>query len=340
MKMIKYVCGILLVSVFWLPVSAQTDLLDEAAQQSAAGDYRAALEIYDEYLLENPEDAEVYGFRALAHIALADLDAALTDIGTGIRYAEDEPELAARLLVLRAEFHVRAEDIPAALVDYDAALEYNPAYPLAYFNRALVHESVADYDAALADYTALIEIAGRAVRVTPYLRRAQIHLLLEDTEAALADYTTVIELEPDNAEVYILRGHLHAALEDWPDAAADYAEWLTQIESERQSHLDLTGNTTRRLSMDFGQIHELPFRAVVGQRLTVAATSRSVDSMVVVLDPDGTPIFADDDGGDGLNAQITNLALPATGEYTLIVGHARGGWDGTITLRFGLTEIL
>ena len=42
--------------------------------------------------------------------------------------------------------------------------------------------------------------------------------------------------------------------------------------------------------------------------------------------------MANDDGGRGLDSFILDFTLPDNGTYVLLVGHARGGWTGTIEL--------
>jgi hypothetical protein len=48
------------------------------------------------------------------------------------------------------------------------------------------------------------------------------------------------------------------------------------------------------------------------------------------LDPDGTPIRADDDSGGGVIALILDQPLEQTGTYTLVVTHSLGGSAGDV----------
>ena len=320
------------------PLAAQDDTpLDTAQALAAAGDFRQALEIYDDYLEENPDDAPVYAFRAQVHAALNNMEAAFADIKTALDTVTDEMT-AGQILVLRAELHVRERDVDAAFDDLDEAISRSPDYALAYYNRGILHDGLGQTERALADYTQAVELAPDVVN--PYLRRARIYTLQDDLQAAIADYDSVIALEPEEAQPYLLRAHLYFQEEDTLAAAGDYAQWLLLIETRRETHTQTAQQRSRRLPMRFGQVHEVPFTGIAGQRLTVTAISRSVDPLIVVYDPDGVPLVADDDSGGGLNAAITGFSLPQTGEYTLITGHARGGWDGIVLLSLSLTELI
>ena len=334
--MLKLLLTLLTGALFIVPTLAQDDPLAPGRELAGEGAFEEAIAFYDLYLDENPNNAEAYGLRGLAFAALGDDVTALDDLNAALEVADEE--LTPRLLVLRAEIHVRLRAIDSALADYDAAIDLDPTYALAYYNRGIIFDALADLDQALADYTAALELLPEQAAI--FLRRARIHTLQENTQAALDDYTVAIDLQPDESQPYILRGHIHTESGDIQAAAADYAQWLYHTEAQRERHAPILQTRDRRLLMRFGTLHEFSFAGLAGQRLRVTATSNSVDSMLVVLGPDGDAIIADDDSGQGLNAAITAFVLPETGEYTLLVGHARGGWDGVVWLSFALSEII
>lgn len=326
----------LVFTVLAVPLDAQEDPLATALEHIREDEYAQAIAIYDDYLEDHPEDAQVYTFRALVYAELDDYDSAFEGMETALEIAQGT--LASQILTLRAELHVRAGDTDSAFADYDAAVEIDPAYTLAYYNRGILFDSMGDYDNALADYSTVIELMPEAINT--YLSRARIHSLQENPQAALEDYDTVIEMNPDLPEPYIMRGHAHTQAENTQAAAADYAEWLLHIETQRRTHAATSADLNRRLVMRYGQIHEVPFEGLAGQQLTAAATSRTVDALLVVLGPDGTALVADDDSGENLDAAINRFELPRTGRYTLLVGHARGGWDGLIALSMRFDQLL
>lgn len=76
------------------------------------------------------------------------------------------------------------------------------------------------------------------------------------------------------------------------------------------------------------------FEAVQGDAINVTVTSGgSVDTRIVIIDPFGTEIASDDDGGQGFDPEIRNLILQQTGTYSLLVSPYIAGDDGTFTVR-------
>ncbi|MCZ7540160.1 MAG: pre-peptidase C-terminal domain-containing protein [Anaerolineae bacterium] len=83
-----------------------------------------------------------------------------------------------------------------------------------------------------------------------------------------------------------------------------------------------------------GQTITVTFAGNAGDQVTVAAdagANAALDTALRLLGPDGTVIAEDDDSGPGLNPLLTNVALPASGQYTIEIIQYRG--EGTVTLR-------
>lgn len=66
--------------------------------------------------------------------------------------------------------------------------------------------------------------------------------------------------------------------------------------------------------------------------ITVAVTSDDFDPVVEVLDPSGSQIGRDDDGGDGLNSLLSNLRLSRSGRYQIVVSGFSSSAAGDYTL--------
>lgn len=70
-----------------------------------------------------------------------------------------------------------------------------------------------------------------------------------------------------------------------------------------------------------------------GTLVTVAVESDDFDPVVEVLDPAGSQIGRDDDGGDGLNSLLAGLRLPRSGRYQIVVSAYSASASGRYTLR-------
>ncbi len=95
----------------------------------------------------------------------------------------------------------------------------------------------------------------------------------------------------------------------------------------------VNGNITR------GQTSEIfRFSGQANDVITISmdATNGNLDTLLMLLDPNGNIVGANDDRASGItNAQIQNLTLIVPGEYTVIAtryGQGLGGTEGTYTL--------
>ena len=115
------------------------------------------------------------------------------------------------------------QDFPGALADYNKAIELDPEYMDAYFNRGfLKYLELDDIDGALDDYNKAIELAPSNANVY-YYRGLLKHHRINDIDEALDDYNKAIELAPSNANIYYYRGLLkYYKINDIDGALDDY----------------------------------------------------------------------------------------------------------------------
>ncbi|MFP4321467.1 MAG: PPC domain-containing protein [Anaerolineales bacterium] len=93
------------------------------------------------------------------------------------------------------------------------------------------------------------------------------------------------------------------------------------------------GETQAGFLLDGDQAEVWTFTGSTGDVVTIF-TDSTIDTYLELSGPDGSLITEDDDGGAGLNAQISAFELPADGEYTIRVRGfstaARGPYDLTL----------
>ncbi len=83
-----------------------------------------------------------------------------------------------------------------------------------------------------------------------------------------------------------------------------------------------------------GQTVTWVFNGLAGDRVTIAAdagANATLDTMLEVLAPDKTLLAADDDSGPGLNPRLSDVTLPATGLYSIVINGLSS--EGVVTLR-------
>src|SRR6185312_16013324 len=130
------------------------------------------------------------------------------------------------------------------------------------------------------------------------------------------------------------RGIAYRLIEETEKAGADFAERIELLgTANTEDTLEIGVN--KEVMMSYGQVFTFTFEGKAGQRLNLSANDLNlvgVDPLIVLIDPDGTPIGGDDDSGGELDAQLANFELPADGTYTFIVSHANGGYDGIVSV--------
>ena len=97
------------------------------------------------------------------------------------------------------------EDYAGAVIDFDKAIELNPAYLRAYYERGRSQAYLDDYDGAIVSCTQIIEIDPDAPDA--YFLRGSVKARLRgDYAAAILDLDKAIELDAQHAYAYSNRG--------------------------------------------------------------------------------------------------------------------------------------
>jgi len=315
--------------------TAQNDplpqLLERATTFVQQSEYDKALSIYTFYLQFQPHHIEALSQRAVTYAYMGNFTAAFDDIDRAFESAGFSAIDQAVIYNNRAQIYFLNGDNNIALDDLNRAIELNPDEPNYWMNRGILHQVMNNWDLAISNYEQYLTL--KPTDAEAYLITARVYLVQENYAEAINKLDSAINLTPGDPELYIFRGSVNLLAERFTPAAQDYADWMRLINMEEIVTDPITADTEQRtLEMTYGTTYRIPFDAQSGDRFGLSATSQFVDSLVVLIDPDGNPIMANDDGGQGLNSFILDFTLPMDGTYTLVVGHARGGWDGDIEL--------
>jgi tetratricopeptide (TPR) repeat protein len=107
-----------------------------------------------------------------------------------------------------------------AILDYDQAIRFMPTFAHAFGNRASAYYLKGDYDRAVADYSNAIRLDPTDAR--DYVSRGTIHHLKAEYEQAIADFTQAIAIDPNYANAYRDRGSVYQSEGDVDRARADF----------------------------------------------------------------------------------------------------------------------
>ncbi len=101
---------------------------------------------------------------------------------------------------LRALAQVRLSNHAEAVADYGRAIELEPGFAAAYYNRGVTQAARGKLSAALDDYGAAIRFDYPAL-YKPLFNRGEIYESRGDFERAVADFKSAYTLAPDIAPV-------------------------------------------------------------------------------------------------------------------------------------------
>jgi tetratricopeptide (TPR) repeat protein len=344
-------------------------------QQAYEGQsYERAVLDYSLFILLNPTYSQGYFRRGLSYQSLGELDTALDDIAQALEFTPPVPEYQSLLYLTRAQIHIQKNDIDSALNDlnasiqaypdatdslllrarvysyqrrlddavndYSSVIRIQPTNPDAYLERGYLNYQLRHLEEALDDYNHALEISPNNIQ--GYVDRAILHNAKSDFQAALADMDSAINLSPNTGNLYLIRGSINEQANNNIQAASDYFRALNLKQTRTFTAPDSAkSNQAFTVQMGEGWVYHIPFEASAGQKVTAQASQVSasrVDPLLVIVDDDNTPLVANDDSGGNMNAAIENYEIPKDGQYTLIVGHAMGGFEGDIRVSLNFED--
>jgi len=232
--------------------AAQEDadaLVKEALAKIQAKDLAGAVTLLDGAVEKFPDNANVWMWRGAAKVMQGEFEGGVPDLSKAIDLGA-----GGQVYWFRAEARRNLHEPAAALTDYDAWLEANPRHPQAWYNRALVRQSLGDWEGAIEDTTKLGLLAPEWY--LPYLERAQVKCCMGNYKGALDDFEAAIftgtgQEGAIGPNVYISRARARLALGDTEGAARDVA---AATESDPDS-ADLYG-ARGRYRFDLGEYAE------------------------------------------------------------------------------------
>ncbi|WP_416665797.1 COP23 domain-containing protein [Egbenema bharatensis] len=93
-----------------------------------------------------------------------------------------------------------------------------------------------------------------------------------------------------------------------------------------------------QLPADGSYYNAYTFEGQAGQRIQVTMSSDELDSYLILLDVAGNSLIQNDDGGDGLDAQIV-YTLPESGRYTIYANAHSSGQTGAYRLELLMVDV-
>jgi serine/threonine protein phosphatase PrpC/lipoprotein NlpI len=129
-----------------------------------------------------------------------------------------------------------------ALNQFNLAIERNPKYHKAYYNRGLLYKKAEKYTEALKDYNHALRLDANYVK--GYINRGIVFSMIGQVDVAIADFSFGLDLQPENIGAIYNRGLAYFSQNQLQKAKADFEEFLRLAEPDNtqrdiiQKHLD------------------------------------------------------------------------------------------------------
>lgn len=227
------------------------------------------------------------------------------------------------------------EEYRSAVAMYNILIAEGEADANTYAARGFAHYHLDQFALAVQDYTQALELNPALMFV--YNNRCAAYSELGEYDRALSDCNTLMTNLPDTDAPYLNRGIVYEKMGNMDAALVDYMEWIDRRGKQIVTNEELPWMGNIEVNMNDGYVYFFPFNASAGQDIVVSATSiqRDVDAdpLLIILDPQGQPLIANDDTGEWWDSYV-NFTAPESGEYTIVLTHAGGSTEGQINVEF------
>ena len=156
----------------------------------------------------------------LACLLVDDYDGAITLFSEAIQLQPDYADAYYN----RGKAFSGKRNYSQAIADYSAALRIQPANPDALYERGFTYYDMHDYDKAIADYTAALRIKPDYYQALYY--RGIAYGKKGNFDNAIADHTAALRIKPDYYPALYNRGAVYFNNRDYDRAIADWTAAL------------------------------------------------------------------------------------------------------------------
>ena len=223
------------------------------------------------------------------------------------------------------------EEYRSAIALYDALIAEGEADIQTIFARGYAYSMIDEHALAAQDYTTVLQ--HNADDLAPLNNRCWAYSEIGQFGLALADCDKLMSLAPDADYPYLNRGIVYEKMGDMGAAMRDYVEWVKRVKTNVIRNDNLAWEGSLEVPMSQGIVYIFPFSASADQEIVISAISSQrdldADPLVLILDPDGLPLTANDDTGEWWDSYV-QFRAPVSGEYAVVMTHAGGSTEGRV----------
>ena len=311
------------------------------------GRYERAINEFTCVIRAQPTDVEGYRGRIEAQLLLGQYSNSVRDYARFTAVViPAHPEAQATILEsYAARLETAPNDVPAltgasfarwSFFDYlgaihllDRLLDIEPANPYGSLfrgsSRLLKGHAVAD---GVVDLDDAIARAPESPDVRYIVADAYTYGL-HDPDRAFAEASLALDGGLDTPRVHAILGSAYSAFGDVAAAAFHIDTHIQLVTTELQATSALARRTSVALDVVPGRTFEIPLVVSAGETVSIVTSSNDYwDTIVVLLDPDGSPVLGSDDSWKYFAA--FDWTAPANATYRMRVTFFEGVITGTV----------
>lgn len=164
-----------------------------ASLKAQAGDYKQAIEIFNQLIQRHPNSAIDYNNRGLTYFEGGEMKKAIADYNKAL---ELNPQLAAAYNN-QANYYAALGQLAEALAAYQQAIDINPSYIRAWINQGITFRQLGMYALALENFDFALLLGQLEGYI--YAQRGRTYHLRGDWNCAIADYRRALTLLPQSS---------------------------------------------------------------------------------------------------------------------------------------------
>ena len=289
-----------------------------------------ALPEYEAILAQQPTNVFAVLFRGSSKLYLGDDVTSLADFQQAVNLDPNNPHVYSII----GSTQQQVGNFYDALMALDRAIQLDPTDARSHYFRGMALLDDGQYAAAHAELTEAVGCDPEFADA--WYDRARIDMLLASPTDALADLDQALAIHPEFDLALVFRGALNEWEGDLAGATADIYAYTTVMDAQVFSGGMLNFNAPQTINLDIRALYTFTFQGTAGEVVQVAAQSpqEQTDPILVLIGPDGaSPLAASDDLSPTVtDAQISNIVLPQSGQYTVLLTHSDSNPTGPVVL--------
>ncbi len=183
-----------------------TDWYEKGVKIYESGNFKEALNAYNQAIQLNPQYADAYIGRGAAYADLGNNQQAVNDFSKAIQLNPQE----AVAYLHRGGAYYRLGSYQQAINDNSKAIELNPRNPMGYIMRGIAYDKSGNYQPAINDFTKTTQLDPQ--NASTYIKLGLAYHNSGNYQQAIDAYSKAIKVSPKYPEAYYRRGVAYGKL--------------------------------------------------------------------------------------------------------------------------------